>query len=797
MPTMKRDQIWQLPRYLEERRLLAQLEQENANDIWSYLVRQLSSTLSDVPELAELRKFLTLACQLRNISQNPNRELEGCLKIFKIANGLLSRNGVGPQSRVAIAIGDLHYSFGMAMKACGKNWLGGWHLLIAEEFGVTLEEEKSTPPIDSVSIEGKKAPSANDDIACEIMATSERILLSGELLELKTFIDDVNRSPSLDSRIADSIKVSHARLSAVMYQDLRPLRDLCKGDDAKLEFNLWAYALESRKWIGRTFTVAANHRDTNNHEFNLSLARCYNVTTSVRDRMLELGRALDAANSDSSGLRQMLVLAAACRWLFRIGRLKLFRYTYRTYSFLGHLNSEGMHEDPLGLLTDIQISRFDHVSERPSVAIGNKVTRAFGVGSLTFEILTTFGWSNTRRLFAPAQREKRLSDVEISELVGILCKYLARFKGPVLKFGQIAATFGLPLPESACDSLDGLTDQCEPIPFEMIKDSVEKAYGVPVEEIFSTFEESPLAVGSIGQLHRATLKNGKSVAVKIKIPGIEDAIAFDLFLLSTLTPIVNAVSPNLSYRAILAEMRRRFLAECDFIREAQMQLRFRESWKDDPVIYIPEVHLDYCRPNILVTELIAGQTFHEFRKQGPREWVDRAGESLVKFVVSSCRDGLFNADPNLGNFLFAGGRVICLDFGGIKEWPEERRRLWSQLIISGVLKDKQGYIDSVRAMGIVTDPRRFDFDEAFENMIDQGIMGYVSEDRVSSLPLELIQNDLKKMIARNSRNGKLRDFPPDYVMGFRVYFGHLALVARLGSHANWSRVVKSVMGIIV
>ena len=196
---------------------------------------------------------------------------------------------------------------------------------------------------------------------------------------------------------------------------------------------------------------------------------------------------------------------------------------------------------------------------------------------------------------------------------------------------------------------------------------------------------------------------------------------------------------------------------------------------------------------VMVSELVAGERFDAFCAAASQDERNRAGASIVEFVVTSCRDGFFNSDPNPGNFLFHSGKVHCIDFGSTKSWPEPQRRLWRDLIVSGMNQDKRLYTDTLKKMGIAADPRQFDFDEAFQSLIESGLMGYTSKVGPTSVPVELVRAEVVKLFSRSSRNGRLRDLPPDFVMGFRVYLGHLALVARLQAEVDWGLLVRRIM----
>ena len=130
--------------------------------------------------------------------------------------------------------------------------------------------------------------------------------------------------------------------------------------------------------------------------------------------------------------------------------------------------------------------------------------------------------------------------------------------------------------------------------------------GEPLAELFADFEQEAFAAASIGQVHRATLLDGRAVAVKIQYPGIAEALDADLRNAGTIVRLARALAPGLDAKAIADEIRERVMEELDYEYEAQNQRSFARAYRDHPFIYVPEVITRLSRRRVLVTELRRG-----------------------------------------------------------------------------------------------------------------------------------------------------------------------------------------------
>lgn len=250
--------------------------------------------------------------------------------------------------------------------------------------------------------------------------------------------------------------------------------------------------------------------------------------------------------------------------------------------------------------------------------------------------------------------------------------------GPIfVKFGQVLSTRRDLLPADIADELARLQDRVPPFPAEVAIATIERAYGRPLDEVFSHFERVPVASASIAQVHFATLKSGKAagheVAVKVLRPNMLPAIDKDLALMRTMAGWVERLSADgrrLKPREVVAEFDKYLHDELDLLREASNAAQLRRNMAGLDLVIIPEMHWDWCRTDVMVMERMHGVPINrtdELRRRGV-DIPKLARDGVTIFFTQVFRDGFFHADMHPGNIQVSVdpatfGRYISLDFG--------------------------------------------------------------------------------------------------------------------------------------
>lgn len=242
--------------------------------------------------------------------------------------------------------------------------------------------------------------------------------------------------------------------------------------------------------------------------------------------------------------------------------------------------------------------------------------------------------------------------------------------GPTfVKLGQLLATRPDLIPPEYSEEFRKLHDQVPGVAFREIEAILSAHFGAPLSEIFLSFDESPLAAASIAQVHRAQLKDGSSVVVKVQRPGIDKIIQEDLQILKSLAELLDRYIPEVrpyNPKGIVAEFGRSLAQETNFVIEANNVRRFSINFANEPNIKIPKVYGEYTGRRVLVMEALDGIPMSQsaaLEQEGihPEEILKRGLRAYMKMVYS---DGLFHGDLHAGNvLLLPNNQIGLIDFG--------------------------------------------------------------------------------------------------------------------------------------
>src|SRR2546425_2806689 len=338
--------------------------------------------------------------------------------------------------------------------------------------------------------------------------------------------------------------------------------------------------------------------------------------------------------------------------------------------------------------------------------------------------------------------------------------------GPTfIKLGQILATrpdlFG---PEWITE-FEKLQSQAPPLDFKELRPQIEEDLGAPLEEIFAEVETTPLAAASVAQVHRATLKDGTGVVLKIQRPGIRPKIESDMRLLAYLATLAEKNVPQLAaYRPqkVVQQFVKSLQNELNFMTEGHNAEHVAANFEGTDQIVIPKIHWQWTRERINVQDFvdgIPGVNVHAIDAAGmDRKRIAQTGASAVLKMIMM--DGLFHADPHPGNFfILPGERIAFIDFGMIGRVSEVRRRQIMTLLQALLDNDAEGLSMVLLAWSGREGDDSGDLSEAVEEFLSK----YAGKS-MALMDLSAMVGDLLSLV----RDNKLT-MPPDQAMLLKVF----------------------------
>ncbi len=250
-----------------------------------------------------------------------------------------------------------------------------------------------------------------------------------------------------------------------------------------------------------------------------------------------------------------------------------------------------------------------------------------------------------------------------------LARDLERLGPTFVKLGQLLSTRADLLPVPYLEALARLQDDVEPFSFAEVEQIVGEELGVRISKAFADFEATPLAAASLGQVHRATLRDGRAVAVKVQRPGIREQIVEDLEAFTEIAGVLDRHSDAgklYQFEKMVDEFRKSILREIDYRQEAQNLVALRKNLEEFPRIFVPAPIEDYTTTRVLTMEFVFGQ---KITSLSPLSRMEFDGKELAEelhraYLKQILIDGFFHADPHPGNvFLTEGKDLALLDLG--------------------------------------------------------------------------------------------------------------------------------------
>nr|WP_221204149.1 AarF/ABC1/UbiB kinase family protein [Modestobacter versicolor] len=371
---------------------------------------------------------------------------------------------------------------------------------------------------------------------------------------------------------------------------------------------------------------------------------------------------------------------------------------------------------------------------------------------------------------------------------------LGQLKGGAMKLGQQLSIFEAAVPEEVAgpyrEALVKLQEAAPPMPVRTVHAVLAQQLGGRWRERFRDFDDTPAAAASIGQVHRATWRDGRDVAVKIQYPGAGTALMADLNQLARFARLFATLFPGMEVKPLIAELKARAEEELDYGLEADAQRGFAAAYADDEQIVVPRVVAS--APKVIVSEWLEGTPLSRIIADGTKAQRDRAGFLMAELHFSGPqRAGLLHADPHPGNFrLLPDGRLGVIDFGATARLPDGHPEPIGRLVRWALEGRAEDVLADLRVEGFVRPSVEVDA---------QGVLDFLLPflAPVAAPSFQFTRAWMQEQAGRigdprsdASRLGRQLNLPPAYLLIHRVTIGSIGVLCQLDAEAPYRGVCE-------
>lgn len=302
--------------------------------------------------------------------------------------------------------------------------------------------------------------------------------------------------------------------------------------------------------------------------------------------------------------------------------------------------------------------------------------------------------------------------------------------GPTyVKLGQIMSSRTDLLPKEYAKELEKLRSDVNPMPYAVVKEEIERAYGKPIDQIFSYIDEKPLGSASMAQVHEAITPDGDKVVIKVQRPGIYEQMRVDVKMMKKAAKLISldqVISGLVNLDDVIDEFWKTAQEEMNFRHEAANAIRFGAENDAVPYLHIPKIYSQYTRQNMLVMEEIDGieiDNYPALEEEGysRKEIAMKLGMNFIDQVIEH---GFFHADPHSGNLKIVDDKIVWLDFGMMGELTRGQAQQMSGALDALAQRDLPRLCDAILNIGIP--PEDLDY-IGFSNALETYLNRYINQ----------------------------------------------------------------------
>ena len=370
---------------------------------------------------------------------------------------------------------------------------------------------------------------------------------------------------------------------------------------------------------------------------------------------------------------------------------------------------------------------------------------------------------------------------------------LAEMRGAAMKLGQILSMdTGDMLPRELADILARLRSDARAMPVEQLQQTMTEAYGEDWESLFYDFDFKPLAAASIGQVHKTTSPDGRSIVLKVQYPGVRESIDNDVDNIATVLRLSGLLPKGVDLTPLLSDAKIQLRDEADYHKEADFLSAFGEVLADDERFILPQVLPELTHRSVLAMTYVSGSPIENIAYQ-PQEERDRVMTALLDLMLTELFElAMVQTDPNFANYQYkqSTGEIVLLDFGATRHFKKRFVNNYRKLAAAAIADDRKGIAVAADKLGYAVGDENSEYQElvlelfllALEPLSQEGAYDFGRSD----------------MPARMSELGEsitdYRDFwkapPTDAVYFHRKLGGMFMLASRLKARVNVNELMQ-------
>jgi predicted unusual protein kinase regulating ubiquinone biosynthesis (AarF/ABC1/UbiB family) len=420
-----------------------------------------------------------------------------------------------------------------------------------------------------------------------------------------------------------------------------------------------------------------------------------------------------------------------------------------------------------------------------------RTKRVLKVGELATSVGSSYIWEALKSPFRSApKRQQALLDTHIRNAMRIV-ESSKELKGAFMKLVQMLSMRDDILPTEALKVLSVVQSQVPPMAYEEIRAQVRRELGKYPEQLFQRFDQEAFAAASLGQVHRASLKTGEEVVVKVQYPGVDETVQQDLRNVKALLQVFTLIGrdvmrQNIDQSEVYQELEERLHEELDYINEAKNIALFQKMFADDDEVLIPAVYPEFSSRRVLTMSLLEGYPFSDVLKPG----VDQALKDWValKYFRVMWRQifefGTLHTDPHPGNYLVTyHPKLAILDFGSIRIFPENIRKAYHGLAGAILRRDNKAMADCLVRLGFID---KGDDPTGMIKIMDVIFEPVLVDEVYDPRDYDSLEKGME--VASIGLEHRLFKAPGHRVFLARALIGLDSYLKQLGTVANWHRI---------